>query len=225
MNVRIITYTAQPERTVAHAAWVCTHGEGPTDSDLHPDRAAPLIRRVLASGHSSVLEHVSFTFAIDGISRACSHQLVRHRAGCSYSQQSQRYVPLSDGQKNYYVTPGSLADNPLLKQALQEDYAAAMEYLTGVYQRLIDAGIPAEDARLVLPNAASTRLVVTMNARALHHFFSLRCCTRAQWEIRDLANEMLRQCRRVAPVLFETAGPGCARGACPEGPKSCGGML
>lgn len=224
MTVTMISMTHDPIRIVARAAWICTHADWPTDHDMHPDRSGPLVRRVLASGHTSILEHASFTFAIDGISRACSHQLVRHRLA-SYSQQSQRYVPLSDGQKNDYVTPGSLADNPLLKQALQEDYAATMEYLTGVYQRLIEAGIPAEDARFLLPNATTTRLVLTMNARALHHFFSLRCCTRAQWEIRDLANEMLRQCRRVAPVLFENAGPACKRGPCPEGPKSCGGML
>ncbi len=216
MTAEIIASTPDATKVVARAAWVCTHAGWPTDHDMHPDRSGPLVRRVLASGHTSVLEHASFTFAIDGISRACSHQLVRHRQA-SYSQQSQRYV---HNEEPDYVVPSRI------KELGQEDrFKQAMENAWAMYRALEIAGVHQEDARLVLPNAASTRLVVTMNARALHHFFSLRCCRRAQWEIRDLANEMLRQCRRVAPVLFETAGPGCARGPCPEGAKSCGGML
>lgn len=216
MTVTLISNTADPIRTVARACWICTHASWPTDADLHPDRSGPLVRRVIASGHHSVLEHASFSFSIEGISRACSHQLVRHRIGTSISQQSQRYVNLNPEAGEWYVVPPGMEKNIGYHQEMRR---AGTEY-----QLAVENGTPAEDARFLLPNAACTKLVLTMNARALHHFFSLRCCTRAQWEIRDLANEMLRQCRRVAPVLFETAGPACKRGPCPEGNKGCGGM-
>jgi thymidylate synthase (FAD) len=118
------------------------------------------------------------------------------------------------------VTPPSIADRP----ELAFRYAALLDEIHGTYQDLLAAGVPAEDARFVLPNAAETKIVVTMNARELHHFFNLRCCRRAQWEIRDMAREMLRLVRRTAPLLFATAGPGCLRGSCPEGAMTCGAM-
>ncbi len=171
----------------------------------------------MSLGHFSVLEHASFTFGIEGISRACSHQLVRHRLA-SYSQQSQRYV--SQKERFEAVTPPSIACRP----ELRERYEGLLEEIHRVYGQFLDAGVPAEDARFVLPNAAATKLVVTMNARELHHFFNLRCCRRAQWEIRAVARDMLRLVRRKAPVLFAKAGPGCLRGACPEGAMTCGDM-
>lgn len=213
MKVTLISHSTDPIRTVARACWICTHAEEPTEADMANDKAGPLVRRVIASGHDSVLEHASFSFAIDGISRACSHQLVRHRLA-SYSQQSQRYVTLDPDAGEWYITPPNLERNA--------DYHNAMRKAGQEYQQAMAAGVPAEDARFLLPNAAKTRLVLTMNARELRHFFSLRCCNRAQWEIRELANEMLDLCRRAAPVLFKDSGPACLTGKCPEGTRSCG---
>jgi thymidylate synthase (FAD) len=222
MNVKLITHTNYPTRTVARAAWITHNADWPTDYDMHPDRSGPLVRRVLASGHDSILEHAAFTFAVDGISRACSHQLVRHRVA-SYSQQSQRYVELGASQYEYYATPESIAHH--YDSTVVAEYACLMDEAKQVYNRMIAAGIPAEDARFILPNAAATKIVITMNARELHHFFALRCCTRAQWEIRNMARQMLERCKDVAPVLFENCGPGCLRGPCPEGARSCGEPL
>jgi thymidylate synthase (FAD) len=221
MNIHLISQTQNATKVVAQAAYICTHQDWPTTHDLHPDRSGPLVRRVLSSGHDSILEHASFTFAVDGISRACSHQLVRHRVA-SYSQQSQRYVPLGDDTycgTEYYIVPGSVSDNGPQSVVI---FGNAMLECERAYKKLIAAGIPAEDARFVLPNAAATKLVLTMNARELHHFFALRCCNRAQWEIRAMAYQMLEQCKAAEPVLFEDCGPGCLRGPCPEGRRSCG---
>jgi len=185
--------------------------------DLGVERQQALLRKILQLGHLSVLEHVSLTFGIEGISRACSHQLVRHRLA-SYSQQSQRYVKA--GQRFSAVTPESIAARP----DLHVRYQALLDQLHGFYSELLESGVPAEDARFVLPNAAETKIVVTMNARELRHFFELRCCRRAQWEIRAMAKAMLTEARRAAPILFADAGPGCVRGECPEGPMSCGAL-
>jgi thymidylate synthase (FAD) len=216
MNVTLITHTSEPTKTVARAAWICTHADWPTDYDMHPDRSGPLVRRVLASGHTSVLEHANFSFSVDGISRACSHQLVRHRVA-SYAQQSQRYVKAGIETPDV-VFPDSISGNRYRRdrfnRAILKCYAA--------YNELVADGVPPEDARFVLPNAAATKIVITMNARELHHFFALRCCNRAQWEIREMAQQMLRLCQATEPVLFENCGPGCLRGPCPEGKRSCG---
>lgn len=173
-------------------------------------------------GHASVLEHVVFTFGVEGISRAASHQLVRHRIA-SYSQQSQRYVTADFG----YVTPGTIgeADGRRGKKGdagLAAQFHDHMERSAALYAKLVEGGIPAEDARFVLPNASETRILVTMNARELHHFFALRLCRRAQWEIREAALRMFRLAAGHAPLLFEGAGPGCVRGKCPEGEFGCG---
>lgn len=177
------------------------------------------VRRVLSMGHASVLEHVVLTFGIEGISRAASHQLVRHRIA-SYSQQSQRYVSADFG----YVTPGTIGEAEGGKggaglAALFHDH---MERSAALYAKLVEGGIPPEDARFVLPNASETKIIVTMNARELHHFFALRLCRRAQWEIREAAMLMFGLAVAQAPLLFEGAGPGCVRGKCPEGEFTCG---
>lgn len=183
--------------------------------DIPAAEQRQLIARVLDLGHESVLEHAVFTFGIEGVSRALSHQLVRHRLA-SYSQQSQRYVSFADGFA--YRTPASIAGDA----DLEADYRRLMDDIAVCYRRLLERGVPPEDARFVLPNAAETRLMATMNARELRHFFRLRGCRRAQWEIRELALEMLRQVKVCAPFLFVDAGPACLRGACPEGRLSCG---
>jgi thymidylate synthase (FAD) len=216
MRVQLLTHTPDPEQVAAAAARLC-YSDASIDQLLEraPEQAPKLLRKILDMGHLSVLEHANFTFGIEGISRACSHQLVRHRIA-SYSQQSQRYVSYDEPFEA--VVPESLADRPELAARFREHLASTH----ALYRELLDAGIPAEDARFVLPNAAATKLVMTMNARELHHFFALRCCRRAQWEIRAMAKEMLRLVRQTAPLLFQTAGPGCLRGACPEGSMSCG---
>ncbi len=219
MLVQLLTHTPDPETVVAAAARLC-YSPSSIDQLLEKSRVDrdELLRKILSLGHTSVLEHASFTFGIEGISRACSHQLVRHRLA-SYAQQSQRYV--SHKERFAAVTPPSIEQRP----ELLERYQALLDDIHGVYRQLIDAGVPAEDARFVLPNAAQTKLVLSMNARELQHFFHLRCCRRAQWEIRAMAKEMLRLVRPVAPLLFANAGPGCLNGACPEGAMSCGAML
>lgn len=216
MLVQLLTHTPEPEAVVAAAARLCYSPSGIAQllDKSRVDRDE-LLRKILSLGHLSVLEHANFTFGLEGISRACSHQLVRHRIA-SYAQQSQRYV--SPKARFAAVTPPSIAGRP----HLLERYEALLDEIHGVYRELLDAGVPAEDARFVLPNAAQTKLVMSMNARELLHFFNLRCCRRAQWEIRAMAKEMLRLVRPVAPLLFAQAGPGCLGGACPEGAMSCG---
>jgi thymidylate synthase (FAD) len=171
----------------------------------------------LSSGHTSTIEHSSFTFAIEGISRACSHQLVRHRIA-SFSQQSQRYVDLSKKPLPYIIPPEIKR-----KKKLKIVFEKFMKTVEKQYHQLIKIGIKPEDARFILPNACETKIVLTMNARALHNFFQLRCCNRAQWEIRALANEMLKIVKKTAPNIFKNAGANClAEKICWEGDLSCG---
>ena len=215
MNVILLSCTPEPERAVALAARLCYSAAsiGDLREELSRRDARNLVRRVLSMGHASVLEHVTLTYGVEGISRAASHQLVRHRIA-SYSQQSQRYVAAEFG----FVVPPTIGGSRSLAQAFRRHMAASSR----LYRKLMEAGVPAEDARFVLPNATQTRILVTMNARELHHFFSLRTCRRAQWEIREMAMRMLAAARERAPLLFESAGPGCVRGRCPEGKMSCG---
>jgi thymidylate synthase (FAD) len=215
VNVQLLSCTPEPERMVALAARLCYSASGIDEvrAEVARKDVAGLIRKVLAMGHASVLEHVALTYGVEGISRAASHQLVRHRIA-SYAQQSQRYVTSDFG----YVTPGTVTASPGLRRAYERHMVASLR----LYRKMTEAGIPPEDARVVLPNAAGTKILITMNARELHHFFALRTCRRAQWEIRELALRMLRIARREAPLLFEAAGPGCVRGRCPEGKMSCG---
>ena len=169
----------------------------------------------MSAGHTSTLEHASYTFAVDGVSRALTHQLVRHRIA-SFNQQSQRYVKFTDGLAT--VKPESVAANEETNAVFDEAIAAAIE----AYEKLLAAGVPAEDARYLLPNAAETKIVITMNVRELLHFFSLRCCNRAQWEIREMAHRMLELAKPTAPFVFMDAGAPCIRGNCPEGKMTCG---
>jgi thymidylate synthase (FAD) len=217
MNVTMIEHTPNPERTVALAARLCY---SPTSiDDLREKLAASDIEsfldKIMSLGHHSVLEHASFTFGIEGISRVTTHQLVRHRIA-SFSQQSQRYV--SHKEEFTSIMPDTIAKNSEARQI----FAFMSKTVHKAYAQLIEMGIPAEDARYILPNATETKIIMTMNARELLHFFALRCCQRAQWEIRDMSVEMLRLVKKIAPVIFRQAGPGCAGGPCPEGKFCCG---
>jgi thymidylate synthase (FAD) len=217
MKVALLQHTPEPEQTVALAARLCY---SPADIDELQERLTgnditAFLDKIMSLGHHSVLEHASFTFGIDGISRTTSHQLVRHRIA-SFSQQSQRYV--SHVERFGAVIPDSIAARPELLARFEEQLQA----LHNCYRDLVAAGVPAEDARYILPNATETKIIVTMNARELRHFFELRCCERAQWEIRAMATEMLGLVKVVAPVIFKDSGPGCLSGPCPEGQFCCG---
>lgn len=216
LHVELLAHTPDPEVQVARAARLCYYGKtiGDLKEIMTPEKSAELVRKLVAMGHASPIEHVTFTFGIEGISRACSHQLVRHRIA-SYSQQSQRYV---NGKQFGYVIPPEIEKNPNFKEA----YEKFMTDCQTFYDALVDNGVEKEDARFVLPNACDTKIVVTMNVRSLYNFFQHRCCNRAQWEIRRLAWAMLKLCREVAPVLFENAGPDClTKHYCGEGSMSC----
>ena len=218
MLVQLLTYTPNPEQVVAAAARLCY-----SDSSIEQllgqgqDQMAKLLEKILQLGHFSVLEHASFTFGIEGISRACSHQLVRHRIA-SFSQQSQRYV--SHKEQFSAVIPDSIREHKSLLTRVE----GHLQETHKLYSDLMDAGVPAEDARFVLPNSTETKLVMTMNARELHHFFALRCCRRAQWEIQAMAKEMLQLVREASSLLFAEAGPGCLKRPCPEGAMTCGAI-
>ena len=241
MKVKIIAYTPNPEEVVASAAKLCYSKVGVDEiqENLTEEGIEKFVSMLSAIGHHSPLEHCTFTFAVEGISRACSHQLVRHRIA-SYSQQSQRYVKLD---KFDYIIPPAIENNEFAKdiflnameqdqkayngivEELMNEYIASSGYtLASIprseYNRLEKLAI--EDARYVFPNACETKIVFTMNVRTLMNFFTHRCCDRAQWEIRDLANEMLIQVKEIAPTLFKKAGASCVRGKCPEGSMSCG---
>jgi len=213
----LVAHTPNPEEVCARAAWTSTQRGNPFEAPMPRERLLKILKTVIEGGHHSVLEHASFTFVISGISRACSHQLVRHRIA-SYTQQSQRYVSFSPEDLEFVIPP-SVAQSPLAGE-----YRDFMLKVAEFYRRLLEGGVPAEDARYVLPNAATTRITVTMNARELWHFFGLRLCERAQWEIREVARRMLEEVKKVAPLLFEGAGARCEQlGYCPEPPgMGCG---
>lgn len=216
MNVELIQYTPDPEKVVAAAARLCYSPDPVPEllERLDEEKVASFVRKLRSMGHLSPFEHVSFQFSIDGVSRALSHQLVRHRIA-SYSQRSQRYVK-EEGFE--FVTPPSIRKNP---EAL-ERFEKVMNGLQEEYQALLGM-VPAEDARYILPNACTTSLMATFNARSLLNFFEHRTCMRAQWEIRVLAEKMLGLVRDVAPNLFGEAGPTCVtQGVCHEGTMSCG---
>ncbi len=215
MIVKLISYTPDPERLCAIAA-ALTHSKSTIEEleKMEDERLLKILDYVVKHGHTSVIEHAKFTFFISGVSRALTHQLVRHRIA-SFSQQSQRYLKLREPN---YTTPPSIEKNDNARKI----YDKTMERIWESYNKLIDMGIPEEDARYVLPNGANSNIIVTMNARSLLNFFELRCCLHAQWEIRRLANKMLREVKKVAPHLFKNAGPACvSRGICPENDKKC----
>lgn len=216
MKVTLITHTPEPERVIASAAKLC-YSSSDIESlmnGLTTEKIETFIKKLTDLGHQSPLEHCTFTFGIEGISRATSHQLVRHRLA-SYSQKSQRYV--KEGQFEYIIPP-KIIEN----RADKNVYENFMKYAQETYDYFIKNGIPAEDARFVLPNACETKVIMTMNIRTLLHFFEERCCDRAQWEIRQMAYAMLRICKEVAPNIFAKAGASCVRGKCKEGKMSCG---
>ena len=266
LKVKIIAHTPEPDKVVAQAGKLCYSAVGVDEitQKLTEEEIARYVNMLASIGHESPLEHVSFTFAIEGISRACTHQIVRHRIA-SYSQQSQRYVKLEQFE---YIIPPAIEKNPEAKRIFietmerdQEAYDELVDLLLVdilAEEHAVDFGScirevleenpdvapdqskvldlyaekffenyrkaekqAIEDARYVFPNACETKIVVTMNARSLLHFFNVRCCNRAQWEIREMATEMLKECKKIAPALFKKAGPDCVYGKCGEGKMSC----
>ena len=221
-KVTLLEYTQNPEKTVATAARLCYSGSGigTLRDGMSESEVKKLIGKIVKLGHLSCLEHAAFTFGIEGVSRAFLAQITRHRIA-SFSVQSQRYV--SCREMNYILPP------PIeeLGQAAVKEYERQMETAAAWYKewqrQLGGEGEAAnEDARFVLPSAAETKMILTMNARELRHFFALRCCARAQWEIRAVAQKMLAAVQAVAPALFAAAGAPCVSGPCPEGEKGCG---
>ena len=225
LSLTLLQHPPDPDRAVAVAGRLCYAPVSAAEltQEMSDDDVAKLVRILVRSGHHSAIEHASFTFAVDGVSRACTHQLVRHRVA-SYNQQSQRYVRFDSADS--FVVPPTIAGN----EEAQAVFLEAMEHARRAYDRLVEIGLAEdrgaesvqEDARFVLPNAAETKIVVTMNARELRHFFHVRCCRRAQWEINALAWEMRRLVREVSPYLFEGTGPSCLYGECGEGKMTCG---
>lgn len=263
INVELLAYTPEPERLIAKAAKLCYSKSNISDinKNMSDEEIDTFIERLLNMGHMSPFEHATFTFGIEGISRSCSHQLVRHRIA-SYSQQSQRYV---DMEKAEYVIPeiynceeneevfktASFLSNLVYRTFKASTYFYLLQEETGplaeldppedielTYEQILSLEAELKDkypkeskkiekkvlenARAFLPNATETKIIVTMNARSLMNFFKLRCCSRAQDEIRALANIMLEKCKEVAPMLFKNAGPECVRTKCPEGAMTCG---
>lgn len=240
MKVRLISHTPDAEKLIAEAAKLC-YAKSDIDTleeNLTPEKVASFLELLSDLGHESPVEHASFTFGIEGVSRALLAQITRHRIA-SFSVQSQRYVSKCDFG---FIVPPEIEAIPEAKEeflsAMREDaehYESLREKLT---KRHLEANLAAgmkpdearkaaekkanEDARFVLPNACDTKIIMTMNVRSLHNFFRLRCCNRAQWEIRELACEMLKLCREACPLLFAKAGPSCLWGACSEGAYSCG---
>lgn len=225
LNVALIRHTLSPEETVALGAKLCYSKANIHDlqEKIEKKDQSEFVEKLLNMGHESVLEHASFTFGIEGVSRVLLAQLTRHRIA-SFSVQSQRYVSYENGFG--YILPPKI--EALGEDAVRE-FEQQMETIQGWYQgwqaRLGKGEGSNEDARFVLPNACETRILMTMNVRELRHFFALRMCNRAQWEIREMATQMHRLCMEVAPKLFADAGPECLRGKCGEGEKSCGQML
>ena len=217
MEVKLLRHTVDPDRTVAMSARLCYSSIGATqlEEKMTDEQVEKLVTHLAEMGHFSPMEHVTFTFAIEGVSRALSHQLVRHRIA-SYSQQSQRYVKEHNFET---ILPPSIAVRPEAKAKFEN----LMVEIQNTYNEFVEMGVLAEDARYILPNATETKIVCTFNARSLMNFFKLRCCMRAQWEIRQLANKMLAECKKVAPIIFANAGPTCiSEGVCHEGAMTCG---
>lgn len=223
LKVVLLRHTPEPEEAVALAAKLCYSAAniGDLQEKIEARDQKGFVEKLVKIGHMSPIEHVTFTFGIEGISRACSHQIVRHRVA-SYSQQSQRYVKAGGENGFKFVIPPSV-----IEAGRREWFIEKMDQLQMWYDELVeelgDLGEKSnEDARFLLPNAAETKIIVTMNARELLHFFRQRCCNRAQWEIRRMAEEMLKLAKEVAPTIFSKAGPGCVSGPCTEGEMTCG---
>ena len=220
MKIKILAHTPNPERVIALAGKLCYSPVGidELNDKISDEQVEKFITKLSDMGHMSPFEHASFTFAIEGISRNCSHQIVRHRLA-SFSQQSQRYVRM----KGEYVVPPYI----YWHEELLLEFNHALEDADKAYNKLVEGLMrygrtekeAIEDARYILPSACTTKMEVTMNVRELLHFFKQRCCKRAQWEIREVAKEMLKQCREVSPILFKNAGAPCS--TCTEGELKC----
>lgn len=243
MKVQLLRYTQEGERLIAAAAKLCYSPVGiqEIEEGLSGEAIGKFLNMLVDLGHESPIEHLTFTFGVEGVSRALTHQLVRHRIA-SYSQQSQRYVKLDQFE---YIIPHAIKEDERAKRLFIEAMEKDQEYYDKITDILFEkhyekylkesnnerqARLKAEkeaieDARYIFPNACETKIVFTMNARTLMNFFRLRTCERAQWEIRELAIEMLRQVKEVYPNLFKNAGPGCVKGPCPEGAMTCGRIL
>lgn len=240
LKVELLTHTPEPEKVIAAAAKLC-YSSSSIDGimeGLDSEKTEKFLNMLLSLGHESPIEHVTFTFGIEGVSRSLLAQFTRHRIA-SYSVKSQRYV--NEG-KFEFVTPPEIADNPealeIFNRAMEQDteqYNKLADILKKKHvKNLVDSGMELsaaekkaekmaiEDARYVLPNACETKMVATLNARSLINFFHHRCCERAQWEIRECAEQMLMLVKEKAPTLFKLAGPPCISGPCPEGKMSCG---
>jgi len=219
IKVSLISHTPDPELVCASAARLCYSKSGiQTIIDKFKDGDhTSLLKKIIDLGHYSVIEHANFTFGVEGITRATSHQFVRHRIQ-SISQQSQRYVT---GDSFDYTIPESIGRNEDLKQK----FLNHIQQTQLLYNEMIERNIKAEDARSILPNAVETKLVFTMNARSMLNFFNHRCCNRAQKEIHDMADKMLKLVKPIAPTIFENAGPKCILVNCPEGSMTCGKLL
>lgn len=242
MKVSLLNYSGSPEKMVSFAARLCYSAKdiSSIEKTITPESARNFVEGLLEFGHESPIEHTSFTFGIEGVSRALLAQVTRHRIA-SFSVQSQRYV----AENNFsFIVPPKIKDNEKTKkifldfmESAKKCYCSLMEILVEEEKkRLIKNGVEekvaknqatknsAEDARFVLPNACATKFIMTMNARSLLNFFRLRCCNRAQWEINNLACKMLEIVFKVAPAIFKNAGPACVRGNCSEGKMCCGEM-
>lgn len=218
MKVKLLAYTPEPEKVIATAARICYSNKADIETiaeDFTDEEILSFVEQLISTGHKSVLEHSSFTFGIEGISRSCSHEIVRHRLA-SYSQRSQRYC--AEGECDFVYPAGYC-----ISDTAEETFEASLANSKQDYKDLISEGVPKETARYVLPNATMTRMIVTMNARELLHFFALRSCSRALPEMQELANLMIAEAKAAAPVLFKKAGPSCVQlGYCPEGKRCCG---
>ena len=243
LKVELLRYTPDGEKLVASAAKLCYSqvGINEIEDGLDEDKLNRFLNLLMDLGHESPIEHVSFTFGVEGVSRTLTHHLLRHRIS-SYSQQSQRYVRLNQFE---YIIPPAIGNNKEAKEmfimAMEEDqkyYDKISDILYDEhYNRYINEGFKEkdakmkaekeaiEDARYIFPNACETKIVFTMNARSLLNFFNIRCCNRAQWEIRELATLMLMEVKKIYPVLFKNAGPNCIKGPCPEGTMTCGKIV
>lgn len=254
LKVKLLSHTPEPEKLVATAAKLCYSPVGIEElqQNLTESNVVSFVDKLMEMHHESPVEHVSFTFAVEGVSRALTHQLVRHRIA-SYSQQSQRYVAAAQFQ---YIVPPSIKESEYASEVYRQsmenaqesydiivdtlisekamkyvpetvDCIDAAEYLRDtnpkLYKKLLRECF--EDARYLLPNSTETKIILTMNVRSLLGFFNHRCCERAQWEIRELAVKVYEACKEVAPTLFKKAGPSCVSGICPEGSMSCGKQL
>jgi thymidylate synthase (FAD) len=232
LKVLLMEHTPNPETLIAKAAKLCYSSVGieEMNENMDNEKKGKFIDMLMSYGHESPVEHVSFTFAIEGVSRSLTHQLVRHRIA-SYSQQSQRYVRL---QQFEYVIPPEIENDSKAKvifiKSMENSQQSYNDIVDILNEKYMESGMndtsadkkAIEDARYVFPNACETKIIVTMNVRSLFNFFRHRCCNRAQWEIRDMAFEMLKQVKKVSPTLFKYSGPSCLNGICPEGKMTCG---